>query len=107
MAKRYAVFWGCQIPARLPFLEKSTRLILKRVGIEPVDLPGFTCCPDRSVVGNYSEETWILVAARNLALAEQSGLPLLTPCNGCYSTLNTVLGNIMDSAALREKVTSS
>jgi CoB--CoM heterodisulfide reductase subunit B len=106
MAKRYAVFWGCQIPARLPFLEKSTRLILKRVGIEPVDLPGFTCCPDRSVVGNYSEETWILVAARNLALAEQSGLPLLTPCNGCYSTLKTVLGNIMDSAALREKVTS-
>jgi CoB--CoM heterodisulfide reductase subunit B len=106
MAKRYAVFWGCQIPARLPFLEKSTRLILQRVGIEPVDLPGFTCCPDRSVVGNYSEETWILVAARNLALAEQSGLPLLTPCNGCYSTLKTVLGNIMDSAALREKVTS-
>jgi CoB--CoM heterodisulfide reductase subunit B len=106
MAKRYAVFWGCQIPARLPFLEKSTRLILQRVGIEPVDLPGFTCCPDRSVVGNYSEETWILAAARNLALAEQSGLPLLTPCNGCYSTLKTVLGDILDSAALREKVTS-
>jgi CoB--CoM heterodisulfide reductase subunit B len=106
MAKRYAVFWGCQIPARLPFLEKSTRLVLQRAGIEPVDLPGFTCCPDRSVVGNYSEEAWILAAARNLALAEQSGLTLLTPCNGCYSTLKTVLGDILDSAALREKVTS-
>jgi CoB--CoM heterodisulfide reductase subunit B len=106
MAKRYAVFWGCQIPARLPFLEKSTRLALQGVGIEPVDLPGFTCCPDRSVVGNYSEETWMLTAARNLALAEQAGLPLLTPCNGCYSTLKSALGEIMDSAALRAQVTS-
>jgi CoB--CoM heterodisulfide reductase subunit B len=106
MAKRYAVFWGCQIPARLPFLEKSTRLVLERLGIEAVDLPGFTCCPERSLVGSYSEQTWLMTAARNLAVAEQSGLPLLTPCNGCYSTLKTALGDIMNSAALREQVTS-
>ena len=106
MAKRYAVFWGCQIPARLPFIEKSTRLVLQQAGIELVDLPGFTCCPERGLVSSYSEETWMLAAARNLALAEQSGLPLLTPCNGCYSTLKTVLGDILDSSALREKVTA-
>ncbi len=106
MAKRYAVFWGCQIPARLPFLEQSTRLVLQRAGIELVDLPGFTCCPERSVVGSYSEEAWILAAARNLAVAEQSGLPLLTPCNGCYSTLKTVLGDILESVTLKEGVTS-
>ena len=106
MAKRYAVFWGCQIPARLPFVEKSTRLVLQQAGIELVDLPGFTCCPERSLVNSYSEEAWLLTAARNLALAEQSGLPLLTPCNGCYSTLKTALGDIQDSAALREHVSA-
>ncbi len=103
---RYAVFWGCQIPARLPFIEKTIRLVLQRAGIELVDLPGFTCCPEKSLVQGYSEEAWILAAARNLALAEQSGLPLLTPCNGCYSTLKTVLGDIRDSVELRAKVTA-
>ncbi len=104
MISRYAVFWGCQIPARLPFFEKSTRLVLKHLGIEIVDLPGFTCCPEKSLVKNYQEEVWVLTAARNLALAEQAGLPLLTPCNGCYSTLKTVLAKIKDSVALREQV---
>jgi heterodisulfide reductase subunit B/heterodisulfide reductase subunit C len=106
MAERYAIFWGCQIPARLPFFEKSIRLVFERAGIELVDVPGFTCCPERSLVSNYSEETWMLAAARNLALAEQTGLPLVTPCNGCYSTLKSVLGEILDSVELRETVTS-
>ncbi|MDH7577759.1 MAG: heterodisulfide reductase-related iron-sulfur binding cluster [Bacillota bacterium] len=105
MTSRYAVFWGCQIPARLPFFEKSTRVVLERLGIELVDLPGFTCCPEKTLIKNYREEVWVLTAARNLALAEQAGLPLLTPCNGCYSTLKTVLAKIKDSVALRELVT--
>lgn len=87
----YAFFWGCQIPARLPFLEKSARLMLDRVGVGAVDLDGFTCCPERNLIGNLDERAWYLTAARNLAVAEQAGLPILTMCNGCYATLKSVL----------------
>jgi len=106
VATKYAVFWGCQIPSRLPFFEKSIRLVLEQVGIEIIDLPGFTCCPEKTLVKSYSEDVWLLTAARNLAVAEASGLPLLTPCNGCYSTLKTALGKIKDSVDLKEKVSS-
>ncbi len=106
MATKYAVFWGCQIPSRLPFFEKSIRLVLEQIGIEIIDLPGFTCCPEKTLVKSYSEDTWLLTAARNLAVAEASGLPLLTPCNGCYSTLKTVSVKIKDSVDLKERVSS-
>lgn len=104
MAARYAVFWGCQIPARLPFLEKSIRMVMEKLGVELVDLPGFTCCPEPNLVKNYSEDAWLIAAARNLAVAEASGLTLLTPCNGCYSTLKSALGMIRDAVDTRERV---
>jgi len=87
---KYAVFWGCQIPARLAFLEKATRLVLAKLEVDIADLPGFTCCPDKTLIRNTEEDAWYLAAARNLALAEREGLDLLTPCNGCYATFKTV-----------------
>ena len=30
--KEFAVFWGCTIPARFPFIEKSVRVIFDDLG---------------------------------------------------------------------------
>ena len=90
----FALFWGCQIPARLPFVEKSTRLVLDQLGVSYREIPGFTCCPERELVRTANEELWFTTAARNLALAEGQDLDILTPCNGCYSTLKDVLCQI-------------
>jgi heterodisulfide reductase subunit B/heterodisulfide reductase subunit C len=102
--RRMSMFWGCTIPARFPFIEKATRLALHDLGVEPVDLPGFTCCPEATLVRPAGEEVFYLTAARNLALAERQGLPLLTPCNGCYSTFKTVLADLKVDWRLRDKV---
>lgn len=101
---RYAYFWGCQIPARLPFMEKSTRLVLERLGVEARDLDGFTCCPEKALVKNLSHEGWLLAAARNLALAEAQGLDIIAPCNGCYGTLKGAATELNDDHALRASV---
>lgn len=84
--KEFAVFWGCTIPARLPFIEKATRLVFEDLGATPHDLEGFTCCPEGVLVKSNSEDVYFTTAARNLALTERSGMGLVTPCNGCYST---------------------
>lgn len=97
----YAFFWGCQIPARLPFLEKSARLALDRLGVTAADLDGFTCCPERNLIGNLDERAWYLTAARNLAVAERAGLDIITMCNGCYATLKTVLGAVRSDPKLK------
>jgi heterodisulfide reductase subunit B len=84
--KDFAVFWGCTIPARFPFIEKSTRLVFDDLGAQVRELEGHTCCPEGVLVKSSDEEAFYTTAARNLALVEQAGLGVVTPCNGCYST---------------------
>lgn len=82
-----AIFWGCTIPARFPFIEKSIRLTGAKLGARLHEIDGFTCCPESTLVKAADEEAWLLTAARNLAVAETAAHDIITPCNGCYSTL--------------------
>jgi heterodisulfide reductase subunit B len=84
--KDFAVFWGCAIPARFPFIEKATRLVFDDLGASVHELAGHTCCPEGVLVKSNDEGAFYTTAARNLALIERAGLDVVTPCNGCYST---------------------
>ncbi|GAB4310493.1 MAG: CoB--CoM heterodisulfide reductase subunit B [Promethearchaeota archaeon] len=86
----YRMFMGCVIPNRLPFIEASSRKALTKLGLELEDLPGATCCPDP--VGGQSMDhlSWLAIGARNLAIAEDLGCDLVSPCNGCVETLKSV-----------------
>ena len=86
MAK-YAFFLGCVAPLRYPGIEKSTRVVFQKLGVELEDLTDASCCPAPGVIKAFSKTTWLAAAARNLALAEQKGLPIMTICNGCYGSL--------------------
>ncbi len=87
MANRLPIFWGCTIGHRLPFVENATRRALETLGIEIVDVEGFSCCPDPLYARLLGEETTLALAGRNLALAAAAGPELLVECNGCYQTL--------------------
>jgi len=100
----YIFFWGCTIPNRFPFLEKSMRLVLERLGVGFREIDGFTCCPEKFFVETLSEEAWCLTAARNLALAEKHGGDLLVACNGCYSTFRAAINAFQGSTELRNYV---
>ncbi|MBE0476389.1 MAG: hypothetical protein IBX62_04735 [Coriobacteriia bacterium] len=90
-----AVFWGCTIPARFPFIEKSTRLVLGDMGVRVRELEGHTCCPEGVLVKPSSERAFYTAAARNLAIVEKAGLDVVTPCNGCYSTFKEVSSHLI------------
>ena len=102
--KSYVFFWGCTIPARFAFQEKAARLVCERMEVGIVDLDGFTCCPEKELVKNMGEELWLLTAARNLALAESTGLDLVTPCNGCYGTLKGARAELRKDPALKARI---
>lgn len=102
------IFWGCQIPARFPFIEKSVRLLWKALDLPLGEAEGFTCCPEKALVKNLDPWVWVLTAGRNLALAEQVGMDtLIVPCNGCYSTLKSVRSRLKTDPALFRRINSS
>jgi heterodisulfide reductase subunit B2 len=100
---KYALFLGCAIPIKYPGLEAATRQVCDRLGIELVDLP-FSCCPPTSSMKLVHYESWLALAARNICLAEEAGLDLLTLCSGCVNTLKEANHVLKQSESKKRKV---
>lgn len=101
--RKYALFTGCLIYARVPHIEAVSVRVLSRLGVEVERLSGFTCCPEPTVVKLFGRRAWYALAARNLAVAEGAGLDVLTLCNGCNYTLLKVAEELR-RPELRERV---
>ncbi|KPK73756.1 hypothetical protein AMJ87_00655 [candidate division WOR_3 bacterium SM23_60] len=84
--KKYALFLGCTVPVRAQHYELSARNVAKELSIELVDIPSASCCgfPVKAV----DAETSLLIAARNVALASQMKLNVVTLCNSCTAMLS-------------------
>ena len=79
-------------------------MILKNLDVNVRDLPGFSCCPDPVGFSALDRFTWIVLASRNLAVAEEAGLDVLTLCSGCFETLKTADYVLRNENGLKEKV---
>jgi len=84
--KYYTYYPGCSAEATAVGLGISVEAIAKPLDMELIELEGWTCCGS-TPYGSLDELESIVVAARNLALAEQTGLDLVTPCSSCFITL--------------------
>ncbi|MFW9929050.1 MAG: CoB--CoM heterodisulfide reductase iron-sulfur subunit B family protein [Candidatus Thorarchaeota archaeon] len=82
----FSMFWGCTIPNRLPFIELAIRKVFEKLSINFEDLP-YSCCPDPGGMQSFDFLTWTTLAARNLTLAEEKKLNIVSACNGCFETL--------------------
>ena len=100
--RRYLMFLGCAIPYRVAAFEISARKILGKLGVELVEMPEFNCCG--LPLDPVSHETMLILAARNLALAEQKGLDIITLCPGCAGTLKKVNQMLKEDKALRQEI---
>jgi len=83
--KKFALFIGCNIPAKVEQYETSARAVLKKLDIDIVDIKAFNCCG--YPLKNTDQTAWLLSSARNIALAEQKGFEILTLCKCCFGSL--------------------
>lgn len=88
-ALKYAYFPGCVAQGACRELYLSTQALTQALGIELLELKKASCCGS----GTFKEESRLLedtVNARNIALAEELQLPLLTHCSTCQGVIGHV-----------------
>ena len=83
--KYYSYFPGCSAEATAIGLGISVQAVANRLDIELIELEDWTCCGS-TPYGSLDKLESILVAARSLALAEKTGLDMVTPCPSCFVT---------------------
>ena len=76
---KYASFLGCQIPMRIPSIEIASKKVFEKIGLEAVDLIGYSCCPEPVISRLLDKTAWLATSARNIVLAEELGLEKLEP----------------------------
>jgi len=84
---KFALFLGCVIPNRYPFIERATRAVAEKFKIELLDMKGASCCPAPGVFRGFDIDTWLVIGARNITIAEELGVDIALMCNGCYGSL--------------------
>ncbi|MHA1384256.1 MAG: CoB--CoM heterodisulfide reductase iron-sulfur subunit B family protein [Candidatus Helarchaeota archaeon] len=90
-----AFFPGCTIPGVDMGYEASARKVFKEFNVILKDVEDFSCCAP-SPIATIDKNSALAISARNLCIAENLGLDIITFCNGCFETLkhaNVVLKN--------------
>ena len=81
----------------------STKKVAAALGIELVELEGWTCC-GASHIQDVDDFLATSINARNIALAEQLDAPLLTVCNTCTLMLRTAKQKLDRNEQLKKRV---
>jgi heterodisulfide reductase subunit B len=102
---KIALFRCCMTSMGLSQFEVSSNAVLRELGIQFVDIKGFSCCgyPLR----NLNFKAYLLSSARNLALAEREGLDILTICNCCYGSLKYAEHIMKEFPSTRDEINAS
>jgi heterodisulfide reductase subunit B len=99
---QFTLFLGCNIPARVQQYELSARAVLNKLGIDVADNREFKCCGNP--LRNTDDLTFLLMAARNLALAEQQGMDMMVLCKCCFGSLKKAAHVLAHNPLIQEKV---
>jgi heterodisulfide reductase subunit B len=81
--KQYSYYPSCCLHGDAVAYDLSTRAVAKSLDIELLELDQWNCCGSTPFTG-IDQLGAICCATRNLALAEKTGLEMVTCCSDCY-----------------------
>jgi heterodisulfide reductase subunit B len=99
---KFAIFRCCPTSQFLTYYEMSTNAVLSKLGVTVIDVKEFNCCgyPLKST----NKLAYLLASVRNLALAADRGLDLITLCNCCFESLKEAKSIMESDASMRDRV---
>ena len=99
---KYALFLGCNIPARVVQYETAARAVMRKLGVRLVDSRDFKCCG--YPVRNLDRKAFLLSASENLATAEKMGLNIMTLCKCCFGSLKEAEHFLKEDGDFQEEI---
>ncbi len=99
--RRYAYFPGCSAETVSASYHLSTVETGAKLGIEFQEIEDWNCC-GATPYTNVDELLANALCARNLAIAERTGLDVVAPCNACFKNLSHANEQLRADADLAE-----
>lgn len=100
---KFALFPGCVLRGVASEAFSATVKVTEALGIDLVEIPSWTCC-GASHLQDVDDITPLVINARNLAIAEGMGLPIMTVCNTCTLQLRRAKESLDTDPELKAKV---
>ena len=101
--KRYGFYSGCCFQGADARFYEILNNVFDRIDVELELIPEAVCCGS-GVIEERSELTSLAVNAKNMAHAEQMGLPLYTPCSTCFNVISNAQKRMRENPALHDQV---
>ena len=101
---KYAYFPGCSIHASAKEYEMAAQAVNKRLDIEFVEIPDWNCCGSIDAVHAYNPLLSVSLATRNLALAENMNMDIVTLCSACFFTLSRANNMLRENAGMKTEI---
>lgn len=93
---RLGYYPGCTLETTAREYDVSARIASREIGLELVELEGWTCCGASSGHSTHYELS-LALPARNLRLAAEQGFDaLVAPCAMCYARLRHTVHDLQD-----------
>lgn len=99
----YSFYPGCSLDGSARDFRASVTAVSSALGLELRELEDWNCCGASSAHA-LDESLGISLPARNLVLAEEAGLDLVTPCAACYNRLAAAYHRLERRPDLRRRV---
>jgi len=102
---KIALFRCCNTNICLKHNESVMDSVLKGLDVEAVDVKEFGCCG--YPLKNIELKAYILCSARNLSLAEEKGLNIITFCSCCYSSLKRANHLMKEDVSIQKEINTT
>jgi heterodisulfide reductase subunit B len=98
----YSLFLGCTLPVRGQNYELSTRNVCDVLGIKLHYNKDFFCCG--FPLAAVDREASLLFSAYNIAVAEKTGMDMMTMCSACTGILTETNHILKEDGDLRSRI---
>jgi CoB--CoM heterodisulfide reductase subunit B len=102
--REYALYPGCVASVREIGYELSVRNVFEALGFELRRVEDFNCCMPACLVHSIDYTRGLALTSRNLCVAEDEGLPLLTLCSSCFGNLSRARYMLEEYPDIRREV---